>query len=262
MAQTQAALDQEINAFLPSGSGITAGQLRQVLHDMNAGIFQNGVTGFAVPTNFVGLTPNQGSLSTALRSDATLAISQAITPTWTGQHVFGNTTPASSANTGSLTVAGGVGIAQALYVGQNVFSGSSMYINNTPVHAAVRQTGTCSGSVSTQSYNLTLLNGATITGVTVYTTAGFGATGSVMLTAGTTAGDNQYIQAQNIKALGVVKLNLNGTNAQGLFSLPNVNPNFVITLTQSGSNSGAASSRRVPAFPLRSPAAPRGTTGW
>src|ERR1044072_369272 len=42
----------------------------------------------ANPTNLIGMTPNNGSLGTFLRSDATHAIDPNIAPTWTGQHVF------------------------------------------------------------------------------------------------------------------------------------------------------------------------------
>jgi hypothetical protein len=43
---------------------------------------------FADPTGTVGLAAVNGALSTAMRSDAAPPLSQAIVPTWTGQHTF------------------------------------------------------------------------------------------------------------------------------------------------------------------------------
>ncbi len=51
-----------------------------------------GITGLANPTASVGLTAVNGSAATAMRSDGAPALSQAIAPTWTGNHTF---TPAS-----------------------------------------------------------------------------------------------------------------------------------------------------------------------
>ncbi len=45
-------------------------------------------SGFATPTVTVAITPSAGVLTTALRSDAGLAIDQSIAPTWTGQHIW------------------------------------------------------------------------------------------------------------------------------------------------------------------------------
>lgn len=48
-----------------------------------------GVTGLANPSGTIGLTATNGVATTALRSDGTHALSQAIAPTWTAGHVFG-----------------------------------------------------------------------------------------------------------------------------------------------------------------------------
>jgi hypothetical protein len=48
----------------------------------------SGITGFANPSISVGLTATNGSATTAMRSDATPALSQAIVPTWSGAHTF------------------------------------------------------------------------------------------------------------------------------------------------------------------------------
>jgi hypothetical protein len=52
----------------------------------SAGSLASG--GFANPTGTVGLTVVNGSALTAMRSDAAPPLSQAITPTWTGVHIF------------------------------------------------------------------------------------------------------------------------------------------------------------------------------
>lgn len=44
--------------------------------------------GFANPTAQIGLTAVNGSADTAMRSDAAPALNQAITPTWTGAHIW------------------------------------------------------------------------------------------------------------------------------------------------------------------------------
>lgn len=45
-------------------------------------------TGFANPSVSIGLTAVNGSATTAMRSDAAPALSQAIAPTWTSPHIF------------------------------------------------------------------------------------------------------------------------------------------------------------------------------
>ena len=47
-----------------------------------------GVTGLANPTGLVGLSPVNGILTTAMRSDGAPALSQAIAPTWTNDHIW------------------------------------------------------------------------------------------------------------------------------------------------------------------------------
>lgn len=274
---TQAQIDGEINSLLPSGSDITAATLRQVLHDMNASVFQSGVTGFAAPSTAVGLVAQPGTTQTALRSDAQLAISQAITPVWTAQHIFASGTQTVSPTTGALTVTapGGIGVGGSVWAGGALTTGTlgtagvltlngsainstpavltvsqitgvlqvggSLSVAGAPVQVAQRVTGTVSGTVSTSDYSFTIVSGATVLGVTAYTTTAFGAVTAVNLTAGTAAGDNAYVQAQTIKSLGVVSLLLNGTNVAGLASLPSGSPNFFVRLTQTGGNSGVGS---------------------
>ncbi len=240
MSQTQSGLDGEINALLVSGSDITAAQLRQVLHDMNTGIFQSGITGFATPAVNVGLTSDPGSALTALRSDARLALGQDIAPTWTNAHIFANGTPSVSPVTGAVTVAGGVGISGMLNTGTTINSAGSIYINNAPVQAAQRVTGTVSGTVGTSDYSITLPTGATVLGITMYTTGSFGASGTVTVSCGSAVGDVLYMAATSVKVLGVIVgvLPVTGSAAVNLASMPFTVPgNFYLRIGQGGTPS-------------------------
>ncbi|MFH1619389.1 MAG: hypothetical protein ABIG11_05740, partial [bacterium] len=72
-----------------------------------------GGTSFANPTASVGLSAVNGSATTAMRSDAAPALSQAIVPTWTGAHTFSNTATFGikvSSNAYLATAGGNVGI--------------------------------------------------------------------------------------------------------------------------------------------------------
>lgn len=51
-------------------------------------------SGFANPSGTIGLTAVNGAATTAPRSDSAPALSQAISPTWTGTHTFSAATPA------------------------------------------------------------------------------------------------------------------------------------------------------------------------
>src|SRR3974390_1154304 len=70
------------DTFSPSGTGTT--YKWDGVKWVPAGI------SMANPSSQIGLTANNGSATTAMRSDAAPALSQAITPTWTGTHVFNN----------------------------------------------------------------------------------------------------------------------------------------------------------------------------
>lgn len=65
------------------------------------------ITGFANPSATAGLTAVNGTAKTAMTSDSAPAISQAITPTWTGTHTFSNAITVNGAGTslkGGVTV--------------------------------------------------------------------------------------------------------------------------------------------------------------
>jgi hypothetical protein len=55
-------------------------------------------SGFANPSGLIGLTAANGVATTATRSDATHALDQGISPTWTGTHTFNNSVTAASVN--------------------------------------------------------------------------------------------------------------------------------------------------------------------
>lgn len=70
-----------VAASLTAGSGVTI--------TPGAGAITIAATGtFANPSASVGLTAVNGVATTAMRSDAAPALSQAIAPTWTGTHIF------------------------------------------------------------------------------------------------------------------------------------------------------------------------------
>src|SRR6185312_4313225 len=62
-------------------------------------------TAFANPSGSIGLTAVNGTAVTAMRSDAAPPLSQAIAPTWTGNHTFNPTTGTSTFKAAAATVA-------------------------------------------------------------------------------------------------------------------------------------------------------------
>lgn len=74
--------DNPTYSFLGSGSFTVGGNISAA-----------NFTGFATPSGNIGLTAVAGSAITAIRSDGTAALSQAITPTWTGLHQFSGNPP-------------------------------------------------------------------------------------------------------------------------------------------------------------------------
>jgi hypothetical protein len=284
MAQTQSNLDSEINTQLASGIDITAATLRQVLRDMNAAVFQSGVTGFASPSAQIGLASQAGSSTSAMRADAAPALNVGIAPIWTGQHIFAAGVSTTSAITGTVIInsPGGLGVGGNGYfggflnigslgtAGQLQMNGSaagtatltisalgntatlsgtmSLYGNivASPVEAGQKVTGTCSGTVATTDISMIIPPGVTLLGIQAYTTGSFGASGSVNLTAGTAIGDNAYLTATNIKALGFVNPNWTANAAAAMANLASMPgpagvANFFIRLTQTGTPSSAGS---------------------
>lgn len=95
----------------------------------------------ANPTASVGLSAVNGVASTFLRSDGAPALSQAITPTWTGTHTFSNSTYS------LLTSGGNVGIGSSTpyaLLGINAPAGAAPYM---AIGSSTGQVMTVSGSV-------------------------------------------------------------------------------------------------------------------
>ena len=69
------------------GSGV-ADATTWLRGDQSWQVLPGGFTGFANPTTSIGLAIVNGVATTAMRSDAAPALSQAIVPTWTGRHIF------------------------------------------------------------------------------------------------------------------------------------------------------------------------------
>lgn len=89
------------NKFLTQSSGGVP-----AWNTIQASDLPGGFTGFGTPSaNSVGINaPSAGTSSLAIRSDAVLQLSQAISPTWTGNHTF--TTPTFSTQSGGQQFSG------------------------------------------------------------------------------------------------------------------------------------------------------------
>jgi hypothetical protein len=85
-----------------------------------AGDLPGSFAGFANPTVLIGLSAANGSATTALRSDAAPALSQAIVPTWTGTHTFSNGTYSALFTGGNV----GIGIVAPTAMLHTVASGA------------------------------------------------------------------------------------------------------------------------------------------
>ncbi len=85
--------------ILPADVAIASGGSALLVYDDDASrwVYVSGTalgtTGLDDPSASVGLTAVNGSAATAMRSDAAPPIDQAITPTWTGDHLCSNMSP-------------------------------------------------------------------------------------------------------------------------------------------------------------------------
>lgn len=71
-----------------SGNYLRGNGTNFVSNTIQSGDLPGSFSGFANPSASVGLAAVNGAATTAMRSDAAPALSQAIVPTWTGLHVF------------------------------------------------------------------------------------------------------------------------------------------------------------------------------
>lgn len=94
---TNERVDDRVAVLIQNGTGLSW------TYDDTANTLTGNVTypgsfsGFANPTASVGLSAVNGSATTAMRSDAAPALSQAIAPTWTGRHTWTQTEATSGA---------------------------------------------------------------------------------------------------------------------------------------------------------------------
>ncbi len=115
---------------------------------------------FASPSGNIGLTVVAGTATTALRSDATPALSQAIAPTWTGTHTFSNPTYSALFTGGNvgigttapaqkLDIAGGLNVSQVATIGGNATVGGTATISGaTSLGGTLTLPGTITSSAS------------------------------------------------------------------------------------------------------------------
>lgn len=126
------------------------------------------VSGMADPSATIGLTANNGGAITAMRSDATPALSQSIIPTWTGLHTFSAGLNASNIAVGSTPATSiGVWVNKTLTsIGNSAkaFQSSAIYDSNTTSSGA-----SFYSAPSTTAASFTLLNsyGFIANGITI-----------------------------------------------------------------------------------------------
>ncbi len=129
------------------------------------------ITGFANPTATVSTAAVNGSATTAMRSDGAPAIDLTMTPTWTGKHIFNNSTTAFTSGAGNvginsatpgaqLDVNGTARVTGFTLTGQGAATGNVMVTNAVGVGTwmasttlNVTATVTPGGAVPTLQYN-------------------------------------------------------------------------------------------------------------
>jgi hypothetical protein len=99
------------------------------------------------------------------------------------------------------------------------------------VRVAQRISATVTAVANTDLPPLSIPPGATILGITAYTTTAFTAGTDAKLEAGISAGDATYVAATSIKALGVVAMTLASAT---LAAMGATLPNLFIRIVQSG----------------------------
>lgn len=201
-------------AFVGDGSGLT-------------GISGSGSV--ANPTGTIGLAAVNGSASSALRSDGAPALSQAISPTWTGNHTFAP----SSGNT--LFSAGNVGVGSATpgqildvtgTVRATSFSGSGAALTGISGSLSGMTTNSVQKATSSSTIGNTVMwEDGTNVGIGSVNPTALLCVGSTCQNKMTTAGITQ---------IGGVAVTISGTAFTGL------NSGAVVTYSNSSNTSGAS----------------------
>ena len=160
------------SSFISAGTGIVLSGSTALVLSVTGGTFG----GFGNPTGTVGLTAVNGVASTVMASDSAPALSQAITPTWTGQHIFSATAVFNS----------GVGIGTSV-LGTNLLNvtgtglvarlgiGTTNATNRLDVAGGVA-IGSYAGTIAAQSNGL-IVSGAVAIGTSNPTSSQFYVTG-------------------------------------------------------------------------------------
>lgn len=177
---TDERVDDRVAVLIQNGTGITW-SYNDALNTLTPTVtYPGSFSGFANPSASIGLTANNGTATTAMRSDATPALSVSISPTWSGTHTFSN------AIVGSVT--GNAATATVLATARNIngtsFNGSA---DITVTAAAGTLTGaTLAANVLASSLtSVGTLATLTVTAAIVGSVTGNAATATALQTART-----------------------------------------------------------------------------
>jgi hypothetical protein len=247
-----------------SGGAFTVARLAcSDLSDAASGCSATSPTG-ANPTGTIGLSAVNGSASTFLRSDGAPALSQAIAPTWTAQHIFSQATTIASAtaaalddvkvaaatttitgNTGSpITALAKVGIYRPTLTDSSavtVTNASTLYVDNSPLAAGsvtITNAWAIRVGAGATSLQATTLGGALTYGGVTLSNAVTG-TGNMVLSAsptftGTVVGTTTNITSTSATAFTV---GTNGTTTP-IFTVDDSTASAVAGLKLTGAATG------------------------
>lgn len=189
-----------------SGSGTisSADSILQAIQKLNGNIAAiSGATG-ANPTGTIGLVAVNGSSTNFIRSDGAPALSQAITPTWTGVHIFNQNNITTTANDAIIinnTTASTVSVTLQYSPALN-FAGTAW--NTTAVASQVvnfriynlTQTGSSIGGLL--AIDASLNGGAYSNAITISNAGGITALGNITTSGGGFIGNAYSSTANNV----------------------------------------------------------------
>jgi len=123
-----------INNTAATGQYLRGNGTRFVASTIQAADLPGSFSGFANPGAVIGLTAVNGTATTAMRSNAAPALSQAIVPTWTGQHTFSNATYSALFTGGNVGIGTTSPAAGFQYYGHNAYFGGPTRPFSTALH--------------------------------------------------------------------------------------------------------------------------------